>query len=474
LANAGENGWGLEVVRGRQVGRVYPLVAGPSVLGASLNGAPGIDLSAEEGPSPRKMAAKQAQVESGSLSLRDLDSPGGTFVNRQRVLPDQPRRLESGDVIQLGSVQLKVVSRQVPKPAPIVSPTPAPVTAGPVGLPAPFTLASGATCRTWDDFLTVSAQNWSGLREELTSGRLSAFLRSVSREGFQPASSSSKTADERLDEWLGRLPTSRPVQPDLEVHPAVVRVRAVPGGGLTRVKVTITNTGYRLLRSSLRVEPTATPWIRVAPEFAGALFTTAESTAIPLDITIPETLLSPLSCTLAIDSNGGVRRVEVRVEPAAKPEILDHAIGPAGPVGIRPSEALARLSPGTRFVAAAAAGLMIRGLIAGGDLIPIGSGRPSLAGAALLMAAVGGAAAATLAGRRGESRDVPSAAFAGGFAGVLAAAFSVACCRAVEPLFGMTFSSSLAACVLWAVLGGLASVVSLVIVPHEPAKGKAS
>ena len=473
MANAGENGWGLEVVRGRQVGRIYPLGAGPSVLGASLNGAPGIDLSAEEGPSPRKMAAKQAQVEcaSGSLSLRDLDSPGGTFVNRQRVLPDQPRRLESGDVIQLGSVQLKVISRQPPKPSPIVSATPAPVAAGPVGLPAPFTLASGGTCRTWDDFLTVSAQNWAGLRDELTSGRLSAFLRSVSREGFQPTSSSSKTADERLDEWLGRLPTSRPVQPDLEVHPAVVRVRAIPGGGLTRVKVTITNTGYRLLRSSLRVEPTETPWIRVAPEFASVSFATAESTAIPLEVVIPETLLSPLSCTLAIDSNGGQRRVEVRVEPAARSEILDHAIGPAG---IRPGEALARLSPGTRFVGAAVAGLMIRGLIAGGDLIPVGSGHPSLAGAALLMAIVGGVAAASLAGRSGESRDLPSAAFAGGFAGVLAAAFVVACCRAIEPLFGTTFSSNVAACALWAVLGGLASAVSLVIVPHEPAKGEAS
>ena len=62
----------------------------------TLNGEPGIDLGAEEGASPRRMAAKQAQVDCAAegLSLRDLDSPGGTFVNRQRVLPGQARPLQ--------------------------------------------------------------------------------------------------------------------------------------------------------------------------------------------------------------------------------------------------------------------------------------------------------------------------------------------------------------------------------------------
>ena len=38
----------------------------------------------------------------------DLESPGGTFVNQQRLLSGQPRKLSPGDVIQLGGVQLKV------------------------------------------------------------------------------------------------------------------------------------------------------------------------------------------------------------------------------------------------------------------------------------------------------------------------------------------------------------------------------
>ena len=63
------------------------------------------------------MAAKQAEIASnnGSISIRDLDSPGGTFVNRQRILPGQSRPLQDGDVLQLGTsdvaASLKSASR---------------------------------------------------------------------------------------------------------------------------------------------------------------------------------------------------------------------------------------------------------------------------------------------------------------------------------------------------------------------------
>ena len=58
------------------------------------------------------MAARQAQLDLSAqgLTIRDLESPGGTFVNRQRLLPGQSRTLQPGDLIQLGGVQLKVVT----------------------------------------------------------------------------------------------------------------------------------------------------------------------------------------------------------------------------------------------------------------------------------------------------------------------------------------------------------------------------
>ena len=71
----------------------------------------------------RRMAARHAAITAAGqdLTIRDLESPGGTFVNRQRLLSGQSRRLEPGDVIQLGGVQLEV-KRQAAITAPAPSP----------------------------------------------------------------------------------------------------------------------------------------------------------------------------------------------------------------------------------------------------------------------------------------------------------------------------------------------------------------
>ena len=135
---------------------------------------------------------------SREVTIGDLDSPGGTFVNRQRLLSGQSRRLEPGDVIQLGSIQLRLTNtaatdvagplaspvtkesrRSAVGPGPAVPPIAAaktsatitpptshrPPASGP--LPAgqlliPFTMAEGLSCRSWNDFLVVAAQHWGG------------------------------------------------------------------------------------------------------------------------------------------------------------------------------------------------------------------------------------------------------------------------------------------------------------------------
>jgi pSer/pThr/pTyr-binding forkhead associated (FHA) protein len=102
--------WSLEVVRGRVVGQLYALDPGETVVGNDLKGARGLDLVDQEGNSPRKMAGRHAALTSSGqeLTIRDLDALGGTFVNQQRLLAGQARRLAPGDVIQLGSVQVQV------------------------------------------------------------------------------------------------------------------------------------------------------------------------------------------------------------------------------------------------------------------------------------------------------------------------------------------------------------------------------
>src|SRR5271166_5735809 len=102
--------WSLEIVRGRELGRVYAVNSGEIIVGNALNGQQGLDLSDQEASSTRRMAARHAALTCTprEITIRDLESPGGTFVNRQRLLSGQSRRLEAGDVIQLGGIQLRV------------------------------------------------------------------------------------------------------------------------------------------------------------------------------------------------------------------------------------------------------------------------------------------------------------------------------------------------------------------------------
>jgi hypothetical protein len=458
----------------------------------------GLDLGPQEAGSPRRMAQRQAQVlnDGAGLTVIDLESPGGTFVNRQRILSGEKRRLQEGDVIQVGGVQLRVVQSEPqtdtvkpparpatspapPKPTAVASPPAKSAAAEPFS--RPFRLATGATCRSWDDFLTVSAQNWPGLREELSSGRLSAYLRTQNRTDLLPNETQHASADERLDAWLARLPTTREALPDLDVHPAVVKVRAVAGGGVTRQKVVVTNTGYRLLRSTVRVESPKTDWMRVDPRYAGQPFVTPEQSEIAIEVQIPETVTTPLRAVLLVESNGGSRRVEVRIDPPLKaepiPEVASAAVEPLA-IAAGLSERIAAMSSVSRAVTGGLGALMARVVLAAGDRISgmlclAEPGTPMLGGSAVLLAVLGGMAAVRWVLKRGEGRDVPSAAFAGAFSGVLTAALAVASCRSIEPLFGsLASSSTVFACALWLVLGGLAGWMTTLVLPRtQPLPG---
>jgi hypothetical protein len=481
----GSNGWSLEVVRGRETGRVYALGRGETVLGNALDGAPGVDLALHEADSPRRMAARQAQLDLSAqgLTVRDLESPGGTFVNRQRLLPGQARALQPGDLIQLAGVQLKVVqaaspapvppaAKNAPHPAPSAAPSraapprpaaPAPAQAGP--LAAVFTLASGARCRSWDDFLTVSAQRWPAMRDELVSGRLAAFLVSIGRGEIAPSAQAPGSPDERLDAWLGTLPTTRPSRPELDVHPAVLKLRAAPGGGMIRATLQIANTGYRLLRSSVRVEPASAGWVKITGEAARGPVVTVDQTDLTLEIHVPETFDTPPRATIVLDSNGGTRRVEVQLErPVATEVIPEGTAAVDSHVGLNLGALIARQPIGWRLVTWSVGALLLRLLLqASGLLLGAGAGAAQaglpIQGAAILFAVLGCVVALQFALKHGELPDVPAVAFAGAFAGVLAAAVVVAACRTIEPILGPLATSPIAACLLWGLLGlGLAGL----------------
>ena len=148
---SGRERWILEVVRGRNVGRRYQVGTGETPIGNALAGAQGFDLADQESNSPRRMAGRHACLTAAgdALSIRDLESPGGTFVNRQRLLAGQVQPLQPGDLIQVGGVQLEVKragqleaqpsrpSQPQPLSQPQVQPRPA-------ALSIPFTIPGGS------------------------------------------------------------------------------------------------------------------------------------------------------------------------------------------------------------------------------------------------------------------------------------------------------------------------------------------
>jgi hypothetical protein len=476
--------WLLEIVRGRDVGRAFALEPGETVVGNALNGQTGLDLREQEGSSPRRMAARHASVIcSGSdISIRDLESPGGTFVNQQRLLSGQPRKLSAGDVIQLGGVQLRVKQGS---PAGVSGPrggagsstgvSDARVSGG--RLPVPFVMANGAQCRTWDDFLVLSAQSWAQVRDELISGRLFEYLRRIGRPELISHSAPNQSPDDRLDEWLGRIPAAQSSAPELDVHPETLVVQAKMGGGVARLSLRITNVGFRLLRSSLRIEPADARWVRLIAGGEGKSFQTIDQTEIPVELALPETIDSLVRAVIVIESNGGMRRVEVRIERPA--DLLPEAAEAAGSAVLEmpmvAKELLKRLERVGLLVRAAlcgggAAGFRLLLVILSAVLPGGAAGRlaePRIASVAVLTVGLGVLSGLILAKRRGEARDILAAGLAGGLLGLLTSAPLFSLLESVERILGSWSTSVAAVCLLWGAGGTVVALLSQLFVPHQ-------
>jgi FHA domain len=101
----------LLVLRGLKRNVEYPIYDGLNFLGRADEKPVDIDLEDQE-PPDRIWSSRQHAVvslENGQMMIEDLNSSNGTFVNRQRIYPGQKQPLNVNDVIQIGTVQLKVI-----------------------------------------------------------------------------------------------------------------------------------------------------------------------------------------------------------------------------------------------------------------------------------------------------------------------------------------------------------------------------
>jgi hypothetical protein len=100
----------LVVLRGLKINTEYPLYEGHNFIGRADEKPVDIDLEDQEPPDRIWSSRQHALItfEDGMLYIEDLNSSNGTFVNRTRVYPGQKRPLNLNDVIQIGTVQMKV------------------------------------------------------------------------------------------------------------------------------------------------------------------------------------------------------------------------------------------------------------------------------------------------------------------------------------------------------------------------------
>jgi hypothetical protein len=101
----------LVVLRGVKINAEYPIYEGRNTVGRFADKPVDIDLLSQESLEQIWCSRQHAVVtyKKGVLSIEDLNSLNGTWVNGGRVHAGQARILKAGDIVQIGTVQMKVV-----------------------------------------------------------------------------------------------------------------------------------------------------------------------------------------------------------------------------------------------------------------------------------------------------------------------------------------------------------------------------
>jgi hypothetical protein len=101
----------LLVVRGLRPGWEYRIFEGRTVIGRADRRPVDVDLQPQE-PEDRIWSSPQhaaIMCDGGPMTIEDLNTANGTYLNGSIVEPGTKQPLKVGDVIQIGEVQLKVL-----------------------------------------------------------------------------------------------------------------------------------------------------------------------------------------------------------------------------------------------------------------------------------------------------------------------------------------------------------------------------
>jgi len=101
----------LLVLRGLKISVEYPIYEGKNTIGRFADKPVDIDLLSQESVEQIWCSRQHAAITftNGVVGIEDLNSLNGTWVNGARVHPGQQRQLKPGDIVQVGTVQMKLV-----------------------------------------------------------------------------------------------------------------------------------------------------------------------------------------------------------------------------------------------------------------------------------------------------------------------------------------------------------------------------
>jgi len=102
----------LVVLRGQRVAAEYPIYEGRNTIGRFVDKPVDIDLVTQEPVEQVWCSRLHAAItfDRGVALVEDLNSLNGTWVNGARIHPGQLRQIKPNDVIQVGTVQMRLVA----------------------------------------------------------------------------------------------------------------------------------------------------------------------------------------------------------------------------------------------------------------------------------------------------------------------------------------------------------------------------
>lgn len=100
----------LVVLRGMRIDAEYPIYEGRNTIGRFADKPVDIDLVSQESTEQIWCSRQHATVtfSDGAVMIEDLNSLNGTWVNGIRIHAGQQKVIRHGDVVQIGTVQMKL------------------------------------------------------------------------------------------------------------------------------------------------------------------------------------------------------------------------------------------------------------------------------------------------------------------------------------------------------------------------------